>query len=224
MFGVGHGAIILPAWDNARMAGNLMRALSLAVALAGLAGPAAAPAASAATELATGSVLEPRRELPEFSLLDQQGRAFTRARLRGTWSLLFFGYTSCPDVCPATLTTLAAFAAELRRAGDAVRPQVVFVGVDARRDTPAQLARYVPFFDPEFIGVAAPDQATIAALARSMGVFVMITPRRDGAWQVDHSSAIFVVDPAGSIVAILTGPFSAAALAGDFRRLVAAGR
>lgn len=173
--------------------------------------------------LATGSYLSPRRALPDFSLIDHRGHAFGPQNLRGRWSMLFFGYTNCPDYCPATLATLAAMDKRLRASGAAARPQVVFVSVDSKRDTPAQLARYVPYFDPDFIGVTARDQPTIEAWARKLGVAVMLLPAKaDGSYTVDHSAEIFVVDPAGRLAAILSGPFAPAALQSDFQRIVAA--
>jgi protein SCO1/2 len=197
----------------------------LAILLAG-AGLAAAlmwrqSANIAAPALVTGTMLAPRRDLPDFTLIDHQGRTFTRPDLRGTWSLLFFGYTNCPDVCPATLSMLATVEKHLRAVGAAPRPKVVFVSVDAARDTPAQLARYVPYFDPEFVGVTARDQPTIEALARDLGIVVLISHRPDGTYSVDHSSAIFVVDPSGKLAAILTGPFTVDTLQGDIGRIVA---
>lgn len=216
-------------WDNRHMP-HLGNCLSrVARLLAGAAGvwllQAGSVAGSAPAEalLKTGALVSPRREIADFSLLDQQGKPFTRARLRGAWSMLFFGYTSCPDICPATMATLAAFSRGLRSAGDAIHPQIIFVSLDAQRDTPAQLARYVPAFDADFLGVTAADQPTIAAVARQMGVFVMLTPRKGGSYNVDHSTLILVIDPAGEIAATLTGPFTAAALQGDFRRIVAGG-
>lgn len=173
--------------------------------------------------LATGSYLSPRRALPDFSLIDQRGQAYRPAELRGHWSLLFFGYTNCPDFCPTTLATLADMEKRLRAAGAPLRPQVVFVSVDAKRDTPEELARYVPYFDPEFIGLTAPDQATIEELARRLGVAVVLErPNAEGGYTVDHSGAIFVIDPNGRLAALLTGPFTAEALQSDFRRIVAA--
>ena len=171
-------------------------------------------------QLATGSYLAPARALPDFSLIDQRGAPFGPRNLDGHWSLMFFGYTNCPDFCPTTLTTLAAMEKNLP-AADATRPQVVFISVDAQRDTPQQLAKYVPYFDPSFIGVTAADQPTIEALARKLGVAVAIVPGAGGSYTVDHSGAIFVVDPAGKIAAILTGPFTADALLADFDRIVA---
>jgi protein SCO1 len=173
-------------------------------------------------ELATGTLLTPSRKLPDFSLIDAQGRSFGAANLLGNWSLMFFGYTNCPDFCPTTLTTLAAMNKRLRAAHAAVLPQVIFVSVDAKRDTPAQLSKYVPYFDPAFIGLTAADQPSIEAFARQMGVGVIIEPAKDGNYTVDHSGFIFVFDPAGKLTAILTGPFSAETLQGDFQRILSA--
>jgi protein SCO1/2 len=172
-------------------------------------------------ELSTGTYLSPRRVLPEFSLIDQRGQPFGPQNLRGHWSLLFFGYTNCPDFCPATLSTLAAMEKRLRAAGAGVRPQVIFMSVDAKRDTPLQLAKYVPYFDPEFIGITAADQPAVEAVARKLGVAVIIQPKPDGSYTVDHSGAIFVLDPWGKLAAILTGPFTVDALQADFERIVA---
>jgi protein SCO1/2 len=173
-------------------------------------------------ELATGTFLAPSRNLPDFSLIDQHGRTFGSADLRGHWSLLFFGYTNCPGFCPTTLTTLAATQKRLRADGNKVLPQVIFVSVDAKRDTPAQLARYVPYFDPDFIGLTAADQPSVEAVAKKLGVAVMLLPTADGNYAVDHSEALFVLNPDGRLTAILNGPFSVDALQGDFRRIVAA--
>jgi protein SCO1 len=135
---------------------------------------------------------------------------------------MFFGYTNCPDFCPTTLTTLAALEKRLRAENGAQLPQVVFMSVDAKRDTPAQLAGYVPYFNPDFIGVTAADQPAIEAVARQLGVGVVITPAKDGSYTVDHSGEIFVIDPNARLAAILTGPFTVQALAEDWRHLVGA--
>jgi protein SCO1/2 len=196
-------------------------ALFCIVALAGAAASLWWRHAPAKIDLATGTVITPSRELADFSLIDNHGNAFGPANLRGRWSLMFFGYTNCPDFCPTTLTTLAAMQKRLRAAKARVLPQVVFVSVDAKRDTPAQLAKYVPYFDPSFIGLTAADQPSIEAVARNLGVAVVIQPAgADGNYTVDHSGAIFVVNPDGRITAILTGPFGVAALQDDFQRIV----
>jgi protein SCO1/2 len=175
----------------------------------------------AAPELATGSQLVPSRALPDFSLIDGQGRKFGAANLRGHWSIMFFGYTNCPDFCPTTLSTLAALEKRLRAIKGAVIPQVLFVSVDAKRDTPAQLAKYVPYFDPSFIGLTAADQPSIEAVAAKFGVAVVITPLQDGTYTVDHSGTLLVLDPQGRLAAMLTGPFTVPALAADWQRITA---
>jgi protein SCO1 len=194
-----------------------------AVGIAGIAASVMWRHRAPSVDLTTGTFLAPSRELADFSLIDQQGRIFGSANLRGHWSLLFFGYTNCPDFCPTTLTTLAAMQKRLRAAKAPVLPQVIFVSVDAKRDTPAQMAKYVPYFDPEFIGLTAADQPAIEALAKQWGVAVMVQPPKDGSYTVDHSSAIFVLDPAGRLAAILSGPFTVGALQSDFRRIVTGG-
>ncbi|MDP9066338.1 MAG: SCO family protein [Pseudomonadota bacterium] len=194
--------------------------ISLAL-IAGLATALIWRRGAAPIELATGSYLSPRRSLPEFSLMDQNGRPFGPANLRGHWSILFFGYTHCPDFCPTTLSTLAGLEKRLQDERAAVRPQVIFVSVDAKRDTPAQLATYVPAFDPAFIGVTAPTQPDIDALAAKLGVAVVITPAAGGSYTVDHTGALFVLDPRARLTAILTGPLTVDSLQRDFERIVA---
>jgi protein SCO1/2 len=199
----------------------LSLALICAVALAGIATGILRHRSAPAVELTTGSFISPSRELPDFSLIDSHGKVFGVPNLRGHWSLLFFGYTNCPAYCPTTLTTLAAMRKRLRVDG-AVLPDVIFVSVDAKRDTPAQLANYVPKFDPDFIGLTAADQPSIEAVAKKLGVAVSILPAADGNYMVDHTGVIFVLNPDARITAILTGPFGVDALRGDFERLVAA--
>ncbi len=171
--------------------------------------------------LASGTLLAPARALADFSLIDNRGRSFASSNLRGHWSLMFFGYTNCPDYCPATLTILAAVEKQLR-AAKTTAPQVIFVSVDAKRDTPEHLDQYVPNFAPDFVALTAPDQPTIEALAKKWGVPVVLQFAADGSYSVDHSTAIFVIDPAGKLAAVLTGPFSVDALRSDFQRIVSA--
>lgn len=178
--------------------------------------------AAAPAELATGVYIHPNRALPDFSLIDTQGQTFGAAQLRGHWSMMFFGYTNCPDFCPTTLTTLAALEKRLRAEAAPARPQVIFVSVDAARDTPQQLAKYVPYFDPEFIGLTAANQSDVEAVAARLGVSVIITRHSDGTYTVDHSGAIFVLTPEGKLAAVLTGPFAVGDLDSDFRRIMEA--
>ena len=98
--------------------------------------------------LRAGTALPEPRALPDFALVDQAGRPFGRARFEGRWSLLFTGFTHCPDVCPTTLALMA----ELRRRVARDDLQFVFVSVDPERDTPEVVARYLAHFDPALVG------------------------------------------------------------------------
>jgi protein SCO1/2 len=212
-------------WDNL---GMTVRSKLLSFVGLGILAAAGAVAAilwwpKQSPELASGTLLVPARALADFSLIDNQGHSFGAENLRGHWSLMFFGYTNCPDYCPATLTTLAALEKQLRDAKTVAPPQVLFVSVDAKRDTPAQLNEFVPNFDPGFIGLTAASQPAIEALAKKWGVAVSIQTAANGNYIVDHSAVIFVIDPGGKLAAILSGPFTVDALGGDYRRIVNAG-
>lgn len=163
-----------------------------------------------------------RAALPAFTLRGPQGD-FTAANLRGKWTLMFFGYTQCPDICPTALTLLKHLKADLD--GSAAVPsaptfQGVFVSVDPRRDTRDLLAQYMAAFDPSFIGVSGDDGA-LAPLVGMLGVFYR---RHDGAetrnYTVDHSAALHLIDPQGRLAAVFPPPQDAAKLAADYRRIV----
>lgn len=170
----------------------------------------------------TATVLAPPRPLPVIALIDQDGAEFDNSRLANRWSLLFFGFTQCPDVCPLTLGLLAKVNQSLADLPPGDRPQVVLVSVDPQRDTPQQLASYVRFFDPSFIGVTGTQHA-IDSLTRGLGVPVAINKLDNGTYTVDHSAAIFMVDPQGALRALFSGPHDPASIATDYRRIVGAG-
>jgi protein SCO1/2 len=166
-------------------------------------------------------VLEQPRPLPDFALADHRGADFTPARLEGHWTFLFFGFTHCPDICPTTLQTLARVKAGLADLPAAARPDVVLVSVDPERDTPAPLAGYVPYFDPEFLGVTGREEA-LAPLAAGLGVAYGRTPDESGdGYTVDHTAAIFLVDPNGRLAAVFGTPHSADRIEADYRYVLA---
>jgi protein SCO1/2 len=166
-------------------------------------------------------VLDTPRPLPRFNLTDHTGAPFDLARLEGHWTLMFFGFTHCPDVCPTTLFTLARVEEQLDGLPDRDKPEVVMVSVDPNRDTPEALAAYVPYFDPGFVGVTG-DMPGILGLTQSMGVAFAYTPvegSEDG-YAVDHTASIFLVDPAGRLAAIFGTPHTADAIAHDYRLIL----
>jgi protein SCO1/2 len=167
-------------------------------------------------ELASGTWLPRARLLGAFALTDQSGRPFTQAQLAGAPSLVFFGFTHCPDVCPTTLFKLA----QVKRAAGIPNLRVLFVSVDPERDTPALLSQYLSAFDPGFVGLTGSEQA-ITQVAAQFGVAFARVELPGGDYTMDHSATLFLLDDKGRNVAIFTPPFDVARLAGDLHRTAA---
>jgi protein SCO1 len=164
-------------------------------------------------QLASGTWLPQAKTVADFQLTDTTGRPFTRSDLRGAPTLVFFGFTHCPDVCPGTLLKLAQVAKHAAVPG----LRVLFISVDPQRDTPPVLGMYVHAFDPKFQGLTG-DPRTIAAVARNFGVAVNRVELPGGDYTMDHSAVVFLLDDAARIVAIFTPPFDVAALSTDLGR------
>ncbi len=162
------------------------------------------------------TIFNATRPVPEFTLSDHNDGVYNPQRLQGHWTLLFFGFTHCPDVCPTTLNTLARSRALLGDLPASQQPEVVMISVDPERDTVARLHDYVPFFDPTFVGVTG-STAEIDALTAALGVAHLKIPRDDGDYTVDHTASIFLIDPAGRQAALFSPPLEAADLAARYR-------
>jgi len=164
---------------------------------------------------------EQARALPEFELLDHLQRPLTRADLNGHWSLMFFGYTHCPDVCPLGLQTLADMVRAIDDVDVSGALQVYFVSVDPERDRPEVLAQYVTYFNPGFIGAtAAPDRLT--PLTRALGIAHVIRNQTEGSddYDVDHSSAMVLINPQAEYAGLFSAPQDAGAMARDLTRII----
>ena len=172
--------------------------------------------------VATATVLSPPRPLPPLALVDQDNQPFDADRLRGRWSFVFFGFTSCPDACPTTMTALAQTRKLLADLPEQARPQVVMISVDPERDTPERLAAYVKAFDPGFLGATGTKPA-IDELAQRMGVLVATRPLDGDNYTVDHSTSVFLVDPDGALRALFSTPHTPKLIAADYRRIAGAG-
>lgn len=153
-----------------------------------------------------------------LALTDHTGKARTLDDFRGKAVILFFGYTACPDVCPTALTR---FAETLKQLGDeAPRVQVLFVTLDPERDTPAQLAAYVPWFHPSFIGLYGDAEATRAA-AREFKIFYTRQESKGGmGYVLDHSAGAYVFDPAGRLRLYVRDDAPVDAIVADLRSLL----
>ncbi|WP_100658518.1 SCO family protein [Alteromonas flava] len=139
------------------------------------------------------------RELTEFALTNHQGQAVDKTMFSGKWSLLFVGYTYCPDICPTTLAAInSAYPALMAEASDPL--QVVFLSVDPKRDTTERLNQYMTFFNDQFIGMTG-EHAQLFPLVRSMGMMYSMTDSTDNPnYLVDHSASVVVINPQAQVI------------------------
>ena len=164
---------------------------------------------------------EQARALPEFELIDHNGQQFSRANLNGKWSLMFFGYTHCPDICPTSLQTMSDMVNAIEDPDVVDNLRVYFVSVDPERDKPEILASYVTYFNPGFIGATAIIEK-LTPLTRSLGIAHDIRNKIEGnpSYEVDHSSAIVLINPQAEFAGLFSAPHDALALARDMTRIV----
>ena len=166
-------------------------------------------------------VLPEPRDIPDFALVDQDGAAFGPERLRDAWSLLFFGFTHCPDVCPGALFDLQKLGERLD-GGDFEEPyRVVFFSVDPERDTPERLKDYTAYFDPDFLAVTG-DHEELLPLTRSLGIAYRIEEHDPGAaaYSVDHSASILLVNPDGRLHGVFPAPHDVPAMVAELLKLI----
>jgi protein SCO1/2 len=157
----------------------------------------------------------------ELSLNDHTGKPRTLADFKGKVVAVFFGFTRCPDVCPTTLAGMKAVKEKLGPDGD--RLQVLFVTIDPERDTPELLGKYVPAFDPSFLGLYG-DAEAIAKTAKEFKVFYQKAPGSSpDNYSMDHTAATFIYDPQGRLRLFAKHGMDADALAHDIRLLLASG-
>lgn len=161
-----------------------------------------------------GIPLQSPRVADDFTLTTTTGEPMSLSDFRGKYVVLFFGYTSCPDVCPTTLSDIQQMLKELgaKRAEDV---QVVMVTVDPERDTAQQLAAYLHYFDPSFIGMTG-SVADIQPVAKQFGIFFEKAPSSDkNNYVVDHTAVVTIIDPKGYVREIFSYGVSGADMASD---------
>jgi len=153
----------------------------------------------------TATVLPATAELPEFSLLDQHGNSVGRDAFAERWSLVFFGFTNCPDICPLTLQVLANARQKLSDAGHSPLPQIVLISVDPERDTPGVLAEYVGYFGGDILGLTG-DIEELRKLTGAIGIFFDKSFTDDGNYSVNHSAVVLVFNPRAEFHALFSAP------------------
>ena len=162
------------------------------------------------------TVLPAPQPLPDFRLVDVNGTEQSRAVFEGGWNLLFFGFTSCPDVCPTTLATLNTAVNELASNASASLPGIVLVSVDPARDTPEKLGEYVAYFGDANKGLTG-SEAELRALTEPLGIYFRNVETGDGNYTVDHSAAVLLINPDAEFAALFSGPHQVEDLVHDLR-------
>ena len=169
--------------------------------------------------LDAGIVLLPQsRNLPELSLTNQDGQTVAVDQLKDQWSLLFFGYTFCPDICPATLAQLRQLQGQLPPETLA-KLRIVLVTVDPHRDTPEQLKKYLDYFDAGFIGLTG-EEAIIQKLANGVSIPFIPADTSKENYTVDHSGNLVLIGPDGKQRGFIRAPINNAKLAAQLPGLL----
>ncbi|HWA79670.1 MAG TPA: SCO family protein [Acetobacteraceae bacterium] len=201
---------LMAGWLALSVAGSGPSGRALEARLASFLGLSPPAASSAGFGLGIGG---------PFRLTDDTGRTVTDASFRGRWMLVYFGYTSCPDVCPTELATIAAALHDL--GADADRVAALFITVDPARDTPKVLAAYVRLFDRRLIGLTG-TPAQIAATARAYRAYYQKVASGDrNAYHMDHSSFIYLMGPDGGFEDLFNPGTRAADIAASIRSRIA---
>jgi protein SCO1/2 len=181
---------------------------------------------SAGPALQTVRRLSSPRELPAFTLQQSDRTQLVPGELRGHWTVVFLGFTYCPDVCPTTLAELAQAQKRWATLPESTRPRVLFVSVDPERDTIEKLGEYAHGFHKDTLAATA-DIPSLEAFAKSLSlVFAKVPLGKDAPadqYTIDHSAALVVLDPQGWMAGVIQPPLKPKAIAEDLIALTEAG-
>ena len=208
---------------------SLMLVLVFAFALLGVwAGTRFLPT-SAAVEIPVvrgATVLPHPRVLPPFALQQSDGTELTPDELKGHWTVVFLGFTHCPDICPTTLGQLAGAQKQWAALPASSRPRVLLVSADPERDSPAHLGRYAHAFHADTLAATAPVPQ-LQEFTRSLSLVFAKVPGGSGAaddYTIDHSAALILLDPQARMAGVIQPPYEVRALAEDLAALTRAAR
>lgn len=170
-------------------------------------------------ETQTMRLLSPARVLPDFSLQSVGGSRIDASMLHGRWTMVFLGFTHCPDVCPMTLAELAKAEKLLADVPDAQRPRILFVSVDPERDTPDIIAKYAAYFSPTVL-TGTSDVDALTRFASSLSMVFAKSPLADGDYTIDHTSWVAVLNPQAQLAGFIRPPLEPEKIAADLRLLL----
>ena len=167
----------------------------------------------------TMRLLDTPRAIADFSLETAQGGTLNNADLHGHYTLVFLGFTHCPDVCPMTLSELAKAEKLWGDLTELQRPRILFVSVDPERDTPETIAKYAAYFSPTIL-TGTSDVASLSQLAASMSMVFAKTPLDGDDYTIDHTSWVAVLNPQAQLAGFIRPPLEPAPIAADMKLLV----
>lgn len=178
--------------------------------------------AAIAQSLQHATLLDNPREIPDFALFSAGHQPFNKAAVQGKWTMLFFGFTSCPSLCPTTMASLGKMYRILEENQRVPLPQVVMVTLDPLRDKAENLQAYVQGFDPHFTSARSEDEATVNAMARAIGIASMkIEPQGNTQnYTFEHTGTVMLLNPKGQLAAYFTMPHKPQELAHDYTIVV----
>jgi protein SCO1/2 len=164
-------------------------------------------------------VLDTPRIFSDFELVDHNGEAFNIARMEDVWTMVFFGFTNCPDICPTTLATLNDTYSKMKDS-EKDKLQIVMISLDPERDTVEKLAEYVPYFNEEFIGVTG-NKHLIRRLTAEINIAYNTVPLEGDDYTVDHSTQLVLINPKGHYHGFFKAPHSETMLRSTWRSIQA---
>ena len=167
------------------------------------------------------AVLRPHAiPLQPFTLIDKDKQLFTTQQLKGKWNFVFFGYTYCPDICPTTLSTLKQINNTLKKQNiDTSDMQVIFVSIDPERDKPEMLAKYVAYFNKDFIAVTGSADDLLQFSRQFAAAYIKEKSNTSGDYLISHTSSIFLVDPNIRIIASFSPPHNAETISDQYLKI-----
>jgi protein SCO1/2 len=192
-------------------------AIFITIIVAGFVHRISMPRVLTATEMQINGLylMETPRDFGEVNLVDQHGEVFTKERFLGKWTLVFFGFTYCPDICPTTMSFLNDLMGQLE--GTEVEDtEVLMVSVDPARDTVTQLAEYMPYFNPEFTGVTG-EFLDIHRFATALNTPFRKVPGQGENYLVDHSANVVLINPRGDYHGFFKTPLDMAKMKLTYR-------
>ena len=162
-------------------------------------------------------VLDQPRIFSDFQLVDHRGAPFRLENLQGKWSIVFFGFTNCPDICPTTMATLAEMYEDLGES-EKEKLQIVMISLDPERDSVEKIAEYVPYFNQDFIGVTG-DPNFVLRLTTQLNIAYTQVPLGDENYTVDHSTQLVLINPKGHYHGFFKAPHAEVALRQTWRSM-----